>query len=361
MIEQEGCFFALCYWFVADIALGGESMRIVFLNSMEKNESGAITAGAKVWIGEDDGLWRMGWNEVTADGEDETLWYEGASWSEMLHIYRHRLVVKLGEGYRPVIEGIWGEREQLFGRGMMSQKLVCYSEIHENELLYTELSSWRRKKASALRKAPYLIASNRLLRLISVFCPKTMEELLELPGVGSAKAAEFGAELLEMTKDKEQPGNFPLNWVEHEVNEDLFRTWMYKQKEIKFKHEMEKFNLRRNVLESLAEGMNLEKLCTKAGIERREAIELLEQLEKEGYNTDALIQMELKDVSIEEQEKVWKAYEELGDSFLKPVLHKAYHQKAQEGTDLDMLYERLRLIRLLFRRGAGNEMISKAV
>ncbi|MNP44856.1 hypothetical protein D3C76_1387340 [compost metagenome] len=71
--------------------------------------------------------------------------------------------------------------------------------------------------------------------------------------------------------------------------------------------------------------------------------------------------MELKDVPREEQEKVWNAYEELGDSFLKPILQKVYHKKAVEGKDLDTLYERLRLIRILFRRGTGNEMISKAV
>ncbi|MNP57990.1 hypothetical protein D3C76_1528640 [compost metagenome] len=107
--------------------------------------------------------------------------------------------------------------------------------------------------------------------------------------------------------------------------------------------------------------MNIEKICTRAGIERREAIELLEQLEKEGYNTDALIQIELKDVPREEQEKIWKAYEELGDSFLKPILQKVYHKKAVEGADMDMLYERLRLIRISYRRSARDEMISKAV
>ncbi|MBE6070276.1 MAG: helicase, partial [Clostridium lundense] len=65
-------------------------MRIVFLNSLEKKDGGAIIQGAQVWIGEEDGIWRMGWNEVTADDEQEDLWYEGASWSEMLHVYRHR-------------------------------------------------------------------------------------------------------------------------------------------------------------------------------------------------------------------------------------------------------------------------------
>lgn len=175
-------------------------MRIVFLNSLEKRSSNAVSGGAQVWIGEEEGLWRMGWNETTAEGEQETIWYEGGSWSEMLHVYRHRLVVKLGEGYRPVIEGIWDEREEFQGRGMAAQKLICYSELHGNEEFYNELCAWRRKKASADRKAPYMIASNRLLRLISVFKPWTTEELLQLPGVGESKAAEYGPELLEMAQ-----------------------------------------------------------------------------------------------------------------------------------------------------------------
>lgn len=327
-------------------------MRIVFLNSLEKKENEAVSGGAQVWIGEEEGIWRMGWNETTGEGEQETIWYEGGSWSEMLHVYRHRLVVKLGEGYRPVIEGIWDEREELQGRGMAAQKLVCYSELHANEPLYNELCVWRRKKASADRKAPYLIASNRLLRLISVFQPRTAGELLQLPGVGETKAAEFGSELLDMMKaqEKERPGDFPLDWVGRGLDEEVFRSWMYKQKEAKFRLEMEKFNVRRQLLESLAQGLNLEETCARVGLERREAVEWLELLEKEGYTTDALIQIELKDLPAEQQTAIWSAFEEMGDSFLKPVLQRVYDQDTLQGGDLDQLYERLRLLRICYRR-----------
>lgn len=327
-------------------------MRIVFLNSLEKKNSDAVTGGAQVWIGEEEGLWRMGWNETTGEGEQETIWYEGGSWSEMLHVYRHRLVVKLGEGYRPVIEGIWDERGEFQGRGIAAQKLICYSELHGNEEFFNELCAWRRKKASADRKAPYMIASNRLLRLISVFKPRTTEELLQLPGVGESKAAEYGPELLEMAQAQggERPGDFPLGWVEQNIDEDVFRSWMYKQKEAKFKLEMEKFSTRRVVLESLAQGLDLQEICTRTNLDRREAVELLELLEKDGYTTDSLVQLELKDMPVEQQNEVWKAFEEMGDSFLKPVLQRVYDQETLDAGGLDKLYERLRLLRISYRR-----------
>ncbi|MGG3454855.1 HRDC domain-containing protein [Paenibacillus rhizolycopersici] len=325
-------------------------MRIVFLNSLEKKDSGAMIQGAQVWIGEEEGIWRMGWNELLADGQSEDLWYEGSSWSEMLHVYRHRLAAKLGEGFRPVMEGIWDEKEGLTGRGMAAQKLFCYSELNGNEPVYNELTAWRRKKASAERKAPYLIASNRLLRMISVFLPQTADELLQLPGVGENKAGEYGAELLEITKAVERKRTFPLDWVEQEIDGEVFRTWLYKQKEVKYRAEMEKFSIRRAALEALADGLKVEDICMRTGIERRDAVELLENLEKEGYNTDDLVSAELEEMSEAEQQAVWHAYEELGDALLKPVLHKVYGTEAAEGSSLDTLYERLRLIRIRYRR-----------
>ncbi|MEK4509629.1 HRDC domain-containing protein [Paenibacillus sp. FSL K6-2524] len=325
-------------------------MRVMFLNSLEKKDNVGVAVAAQVWIGEEDGSWRIGWNEIMEGEEQEYIWYEGVSWSEMLHVYRHHLVMKMSEGFRPIVEGIWDEREELRGRGMAAQKLVCYSEMKGNEPLYLELCSWRRKKASSERKAPYLIASNRLLRMISVFRPQTVEELLQLPGVGENKAKEYGPELLELTLVSERSTSFPLSWVDLELDEEIFRSWLYKQKEAKFRVEMEKFTTRRNVLECINEGLGVEQISLRAGIERREAVELLEELEKDGYNTDNLIETELMEMPEGERTAVWKAYEEIGDTFLKPVLQRVYGQEMAEGVNLEKLYEQLRLIRIRYRR-----------
>lgn len=325
-------------------------MRIIFLNSLEKREAGAVVGSAQVWMGEEDSMWRMGWNEITAEGEQEYIWYEGSSWSEMLHVYRHRLVIKLGEGFQPTIEGIWEDKEQLRGKAMTAQKLICYSEHHENAPFYTELCNWRRKKAASDRKAPYLIASNRLLRLISVFLPHTLEELLQLPGVGQNKAVEFGEELLAMTRNHARTTSFPLDWVEEAVDQETLRSWMYKQKEAKFRAEMEKYGVRRRLLEGIAEGLNVEQIRERVAVGRREIIEMLEELEKDGYSTEQLVKSELEEMPDQEQAAVMQAYEELGDALLKPVLQRVYGQEAVEAEERELLYERLRLIRIRFRR-----------
>ncbi|RUT29178.1 helicase [Paenibacillus zeisoli] len=325
-------------------------MRIIFLNSMEKKSGEQMPSGAQVWIGEDEGVWRMGWNELTADEEDETVWYEGESWSELLHVYRHRLAVKLGEGFRPVIDGIFHEREEGKGKAALAQKLVFYSELNPNEALFTELSAWRRRRAAAERKAPYLIASNRLLRLISVFQPRTRDELLQLPGVGESKSAEYGDELLELTQQGERSFIFPLNWVEGTLVEEDFRSWLYKQKEVKYRVEMEKFGLRRVMLEAIAEGSDVEEMCRRTGLDRRETVELLEDLEKEGYELEPLLLAELKEVPEAEQTAIWQAYEELGDTFLKPVLQRVYGAELPAESNVEKMYEQLRLIRIRYRR-----------
>lgn len=326
-------------------------MRIIFLNSLEKREGGAVVGSAQVWMGEEESLWRMGWNEATADGEQEDIWYEGSSWSEMLHVYRHRLVIKLGEGFQPTVEGIWEDKEQLRGKSMTAQKLICYSESNENEPLYTELSNWRRKKAAAERKAAYLIASNRLLRLISVFLPHTVEELLLLPGVGQNKAADYGDELLAITRKHDRKTSFPLDWVDAAVDQETLRCWLYKQKEAKLRVEAERYSVRRKLLEGIAEGLDVEQIRERVAVGRRDLIEMLEELEKDGYSTEQLVKNELQAMPEEEQAAVMQAYEELGDAFLKPVLQRVYGLEAVEAEERELLYERLRLIRIRYRRG----------
>lgn len=55
----------------------------------------------------------------------------------------------------------------------------------------------------------------------------------------------------------------------------------------------------------------------------------------------------------EEQERVWAALEELGDALLKPVLLQVYGEDAGSGSGMEQRYERIRLIRIRFRRQPG--------
>lgn len=43
-------------------------MRVMFLNSLEKKDNVGVAVAAQVWIGEEDGSWRIGWNEIMEGG-----------------------------------------------------------------------------------------------------------------------------------------------------------------------------------------------------------------------------------------------------------------------------------------------------
>lgn len=326
-------------------------MQIVFMNQMSRNSGLSDEDTAQVWIGEEEGVWRLGWRDIEPDGHaQDDDWYEGSSWQELLCIYRHHLAMKLSEGYRPVIEGIFHEPEDSKGKNHAAMKLQCYSELYGSEEFYTELCAWRRRKAAAGRKAPYFIASNRVLRLISTFMPQTEEELLQLPGIGSNKAAEHGAEWIEMTSQVERTTSFPLDWVYRELREEEFLSWLYKQKEHKYKQELESYRTSRTMLMGIAEGLTLDQLSQNTGMSRRELVEQLEGLEKEGYDTEVLIRMELESLPDMEQSAIWRAFEELGDTFLKPIMQRVYGPDPTVEGGMEQLYERLRLIRIRFRR-----------
>ncbi|MNJ50935.1 ATP-dependent DNA helicase UvrD2 [compost metagenome] len=225
--------------------------------------------------------------------------------------------------------------------------------MNPNSSVFTELSAWRRKKASSEHKVPYLIANNRLLLLLSVFLPQNEDELLQIPGMGMNKVEEYGDELVNILRVYERTTAFPLDWVEEQIEEEHFRTWIYKQKETKFKSEKLRYNLRQNILQGIEEGLDIGQLSANTDMDRRDFVRQLEELEKMGCSVEKLIVIELSDVSQEEQQMVWNLYEEIGDAFLKPVLQRIYGNQLEgipEGLALETLYERLRLIRIRYRR-----------
>ncbi|WP_151735337.1 HRDC domain-containing protein ['Paenibacillus yunnanensis' Narsing Rao et al. 2020] len=327
-------------------------MQIVFMNRLSRTSGEEEReVFAQLWIGEEEGVWHLGWRDFSGMSETgDSIWYEGGSWNEMLCVYRHELAIKMGDGYRPLIDGVFHEEDSLGARSQEQLKLQYYSELYSHEAVYEELCAWRRGKASSERKAPYILASNRLLRMLSAFLPRTEEELLQLPGVGEAKAAQYGSEWLAVTAAVERGHDFPLQWVKAAVDETDFTSWLYRQKEQKYKKQLERLRLRRVLLQGIGSGQGMEELKAASGVSRREVLEAVEELEKEGYSVDKLIEHELRDVPPAEQADIMTGFELLGDTFLKPVLHKVYGESFAPAEGLDLYYERLRLLRIRFRR-----------
>jgi len=332
-------------------------MQLVFLNTFEKVSQDGLVLEATLSIGQQDGGWSVTWQILTPSGDEEQsqadlteIWFEGSSWEELLAGFRHGVAVKMGEGFAPLLDGMLDERRSLFGTGNAQSLLQCYGEMHANAELFEALREWRRMRASADKKSAFMVATNRLLWMISAYVPHTLEELAQLPGWGETKQSSYGHDVLHLTAGYTQQRSFPLDWVEHEVEPSVFAQWLFRQKENKYKSQINRHQQKRQLLGAIAEGKSLEQLQSELELSRRELMERIERLDSEGYDVEPLIARELEHMPSSEQQLVWDALESVGDKYLKPVLQTVYGEESVNGKSLDKLYDRLRLIRLRYRR-----------
>jgi ATP-dependent DNA helicase RecQ len=71
-----------------------------------------------------------------------------------------------------------------------------------DETLFVALRNWRRDKAAAMGNVPaYIIYPDRTLQELARVKPQSDAELLEVRGIGPAKARQFGKETLAMIRD----------------------------------------------------------------------------------------------------------------------------------------------------------------
>ncbi|MCZ8516541.1 HRDC domain-containing protein [Paenibacillus filicis] len=329
----------------------------MFLNSLEKAESEGAARSAQVSIGEQEGIWYVMWTETEEDGRTrQEHWYEGMQWEEMLAVFRERVWSKQCEGFKPLIEAVAGGMNAADERAVYIQLLQYYSELHPNDELYEALRQWRLKMASKESKAPFIVATNRLLKLISTFVPQSEEELLQLPGFGKAKAAQYAAELLAITAEQERTTSFPLVWVEQQVNPSEFYAWQLQEKERRRKAEADKQELKRKLLEAIHRMEPLDELQEQTKLQRRNLVQWIEELDRDGYELEPYIELLLEQVPRAERELAWQAFEQQGDRYLKPILQTVYKQEELSAKDTDRIYEWLRLLRLKFRRSGQLKM-----
>ncbi len=329
-------------------------MNIVFLNRFERaaaEESGE--ARAHVFIGERQGAWSAGWRaeEGTAGEAEEELWYEGMSWEELLASFRHGVAGKMRLGFRPLIDGMLEETPVWERRPALPQLLQCYADMQEADAAVDKLRQWRRTKASEEKKSAYLIATNRELQLLAAFVPRTIEELLEIPGFGKAKAEKYGADLIALLSDAERTHAFPLeSWVPQAVSAEQLSVWLFGMKEEKYGKSLQAVKEKRSLLYGIRDGRTIEQLEDELNVTRRSLVERIERLDEEGYDVLPIVERALSEMTAEEIGRIESALGELGDRYLKPVLRKVYGEFRANDQETERKYEKLRMVRIRYRR-----------
>ncbi|MNG07501.1 hypothetical protein D3C84_908050 [compost metagenome] len=70
---------------------------------------------------------------------------------------------------------------------------------------------------------------------------------------------------------------------------------------------------------------------------------------------DAIVSSELAEMPEEEKLSVLQAFDIVGDKYLKPVMQHVYGIEATPDKPMDLIYDRLRFLRLSYRRGKMSE------
>lgn len=113
----------------------------------------------------------------------------------------------LNEGYVDLKEGTYSmlklnarSMKILKSKETVVFKILDKEETVLNKELFEALKKWRKDKAFKERIKPYIIFSDTSLIAISNSRPKTLDELLEIRGVGAKKIEAYGKELLNIVQ-----------------------------------------------------------------------------------------------------------------------------------------------------------------
>jgi biotin operon repressor len=326
-------------------------MQVVFLNQFER-VSGQAEERAQVFIGELQGVWSAGWRLIQQEKSAvEEVWYEGMSWEELLAAFRHGVASKMRERFRPLIDGMLEETPFWERRPSLQQLLQCYADGQEAEETAASLRIWRKAKAQEEKRSAYLIATNRELQLLAVYVPQSLAELEQIPGFGKIKVEKYGNDVIEMLKGVERNHTYPLeDWVAKEVTEDHLSSWLFEVKQEKYGKELTVVQEKQSLLVAIREGRTLAQLVEELQCSRRLLLERIEHLNEEGYDVLPVVDKELVELSSEESSQIQAALTQLGDRYLKPLLHKVYGDSNSNDQEVERQYEKLRMMRIRFRR-----------
>lgn len=208
--------------------------KLVYMNTLKKETEEKNISFSQVCLFELVSSWQMNWKVFSKNGEiSKDFWVEKERWEEILFQLRLELEHNKQEGFQPLFIDYFTPSNALSPKSKRNQVLYFYSEQQANSELFEDLRKWRKAESNKEDKPPYIIATNRVLKMLSTFIPKTVDELLQIPGFATAKAEKYGVSILQVTSDYERLTSFPLHWVEKQISMQNFDEWLYKNEVIK--------------------------------------------------------------------------------------------------------------------------------
>lgn len=84
------------------------------------------------------------------------------------------------------------------------QRILARCDAHADaadQVLVTELRSWRTTLAKERDVPAYVVMSDATLKAVALKAPRTPQQLLQVPGIGPAKIEQFGEEILGIVKN----------------------------------------------------------------------------------------------------------------------------------------------------------------
>ncbi|MBD8499827.1 HRDC domain-containing protein [Paenibacillus arenosi] len=336
-------------------------MIIVWMSRLERAEvSGQVRSGL-VTVGEEEGKWLVLW-EQDGDWDHQTedansTWYEGDIWAEMCAALRRGVASLMRKGYEPTL-GFTPDTQQHERRMKERNEWIhCFGDLHVDEELYQKLVQWRKEVASSIRRAPYWITTNRMLRLVSAFVPQTVEELKQLPGFGEAKVHTYGEAIIAITAPIPRRTTFPLDWVSAAVGPAAFLQWVYQQEEQKMSGEFNRLVDKRTLIEAVQQKLEPEVIMERLNVDRRELLVRIEALSEEGYDMMSYAEHVLSEIDTEMRTRIGDSLQQLGMDYLKPIYIQTFGQEALKDASaiIQRRYEYIRLVRMQIRNSSRTE------
>ncbi len=115
-------------------------------------------------------------------------------------------IIAMEGGQYPVLKNTAAGLDILRGKQRVTRKVAIRAEksLPTNDALFEELRQLRRDLAEEQHVPPFVIFSDKTLRDMCVVLPETLDEMLDVKGIGENKLAKYGEQFLKVLQNYQE-------------------------------------------------------------------------------------------------------------------------------------------------------------